>query len=234
MTYTPTIYDWRTSVEPISQLFLAPSQSVSGGMLLGGASYENPEPGGRAELRLEFVPFANANTNLDASWLATRIQNGNIMRIRLWGPTPQLVSDAALGVSAPLGLNWSNGKGWANGYGWEVNPSADITVAGVKGGTTFTANLNPFGQVLQIGHVIGFSLSGLDFAHLVTDISYSANNRATVTVSPPLRRDVPGSARMLFRPVMLATCINGADVATNFKRGNVMAFNDARFVEALV
>lgn len=234
MTFTPTIYDWRASVEPMSQMFRAGGTSVAGGMTLGGASAESPEPGGRSELLLEFGPLAGSSANLDASWLVSRLIGGNVMRVRLWAPTVQLVADAALGGNTGLGVNWANNLRWANNLGWAFDPSAAVTVAGAKGATSFTADLVSYGRVLSIGHVVGFHLSGLDFAHVVTDISYSAANAATVTVSPPLRRAVTTSDRMLFRPTMLAVCSNAREVATNFKFGTQMALNAVRMVEALV
>lgn len=234
MTYTPVIYDWRPTIEPLDQIFWAGGASVSGGMTLGGASVENPEPGGRASLEMNFARLALATSNLDASWLISRILNGNILRIPLFTPSVQLVTDAVLGVSA-TGVTWSNGLGWSLGQNWRSNPTAAITVAGVKGGTTCTVNLTGLANALQLGHVIGFHLSGYDFAHVIMDIAYNtAGTSAAITVSPPLRRDVPTTARLTFRPIMLATCLNPNDVRDNFRWGQTMQLNTAKWAEALV
>ena len=234
MTYVPVIYDWRDTVVPVKQVFIAGGQSLDGGMTLGGASVENPEPGGRAELRLEFDPFATAATNLDASWLASRMLNGSVFRIRLWQPTVQLLSDTILGGSTDLGVNWDNNLGWDGDVPWAFEPSSPITQGGAKGATQFRYNTVDYGRVLQIGHVIGFHSEGYDFAHVVVDISYPLTNRALVTVHPPLRRTITIADRVLFRPSMLATCVNAREVVGTFVYGTSLSFGPARFVEALV
>jgi len=213
MTYTPTIYDWPSSVEPHSQYFRAAGGSVAGGMTLGGASVENPEPGGRAELFLEFDRLAADAANLDASWLLSRMTGGNVMRVPLWTPSAQIVSDEALGG---------------------VGTTAVVTVAGTKGGTTFKAALAPYGRVLNEGHVIGFTLGGYEFAHMVMSVSYNGSDVATIGVSPPLRRAVTTSDVMTFRPTMLVTCPNARDVATNYRFGIAIQLNAMRMVEAMV
>lgn len=233
MTYTPTIYDWRDTVLPMKQVFIAGGQALDGGMTLGGASVESPEPGGRAELRLEFGPFATVETNLDASWLASRMLNGAAFRIRLFAPTVQLIPAASLGGSDDAGLLWDTGLGW-DGTTWAFEPSAAVTVGGAKGATTFRYNTAEFGNVLKIGHVIGFHSEGHDFAHVVMDISYPAVNRALVTIEPPLRRAITTADRVLFRPSFTATCVNAREVVGNFIYGTSMSFAPARFIEALV
>ena len=232
MTYTPTIYDWRDDVQPLDQFFRAGGASVAGGMTLGGASIENPEPGGRAELMMNFSRLALASANLNASWTLSRILNGSVMRIRLFLPSVQIVTDAALGIVSTAGVTWSNALPWSSGQPWRANPSAPITAAASKGASTFTCDMSGPGQALKIGHVIGFHVE-YDFAHVVTDIAYSSANEATVTVQPPLRRALTTANQVLFRPVMLVTCANARDVADNFRWGQSMALNSAKFVEAL-
>lgn len=234
MTYVPVIYDWRDTVVPVKQVFIAGGQSLDGGMTLGGASVENPEPGGRAELRLEFDPFATAATNLDASYLASRMLNSAVFRIRLWQPTVQLLSDTILGGSTDLGANWSNNLGWDSDIPWAFEPSSAITLGGAKGATQFRYDTADFGRVLKVGHVIGLRKDGYDFAHMVVDISYPSINRALLTVEPPLRRTIIAADRILFRPAILATCVNAREVVGNFIYGTSLSFGPARFVEALV
>lgn len=234
MTYTPVIYAWRTNVVPIDQVFRAGGQAIVGGMTLGGASYENQEPGGRAELIMNFAAFATPEANLNASWTVSRITNGTIMRIRLQ-QTVQLVSEAALGMGTEVaGVPWSNDQPWANGQNWLYDPQAQIHADAAKGASSFSVDLSSLGQVLSIGHVVGFHLDGYDFAHIIMDISYDASDVATVTVEPPLRRALTVSSLMKFRPTMLVTCVNAREVMGNFTSGRHMALNTARFVEALV
>ena len=234
MTYSPTIYDWRPTVQPKSQVFLAGGQALDGGMTLGGASVESPEPGGRSELRLEFDRFANADTNLDASWLASRMLNGAAFRIRLWQPSVQLIADALLGGSTDLGVNWSNDMGWSGNVGWAFDPTVSINRGGAKGSTVVRINTSSLGQYVKIGHVVGFHIDGYDFAHKVVNLTVPQANRADITIEPPLRRRVTASDRLKLRPIMTASCVNAREVAGNFLYGTSMTFNPARFVEVLV
>lgn len=231
MTYTPVIYDWRRSCEPIDTLFSAGGQSIAGGMTLGGASVSNPEPGGRAELVMAFATFPDPAQNLDASWTISRIRNSAIMRLQILSSV-QLVPWADLDV-ADTGQTWANGAAWANDAPWRASPFAPIAVAALAGVETVTVDLSILGDIVQIGHVIGFFVDGYDFAHMVMDVEYDAGE-ATLTVSPPLRRGLTTDDRMMFRPKMLGVCVNAAEVAGMFQRGRHVQLQPARFVEALV
>lgn len=233
MTYTPTIYDWRDSCAPLDQMFRAGGEAMVGGLTLGGTSVENPEPGGRAELHLQFAAFTSEQANRDASWLISRILNRNVMRVRLW-ETVQLVPAADLSPPVTEGVPWGNDQPWANDENWFWNPWVPVNAAAAKGAASFTANLNGLGEVLQIGHVVGFFADGYDFAHVVMDIEYDASDVATVQVSPPLRRALTTDDAMLFRPSMLVTCRNAREVAGQFMRGRHTQLNAAQLVEALV
>lgn len=231
MTYTPTIYDWPADCAPVDQVFRAGGQAIEGGMTVGGTMGLNPEPGGRAELHLNFSTFVTDAANRAASWLISRITNGAIMRIRL-SDTVQLVPWADLDIDAS-GQAWANGEPWSGGALWRSSPFAPVAAAGLKGEEQVAIDLSLLGDVVKIGHVLGFFLDGYDFAHVVMDVDYDAG-AATVTISPPLRRDVAAGERLLFRPSMLVTCKNAPEVAGTFRRGVHMSLNSAKLVEALV
>ncbi|MEB3419887.1 hypothetical protein ACFSDD_10945 [Salipiger marinus] len=233
MPYAPTIYDWRTNCVPLNQVFRAGGQSGDSGLTLGGVRVGNPEPGGRAELRMGFAAFVTEEANIDASWTISRIMNGAVMRVPVHDSV-QLVSAAALSGPESGGLPWDNGEPWATGAYWEWNPTAPVTAAAARGATSVSADLGDYGQVLKIGHVVGFTVGAYDFAHAVMDISYDADDVATITVSPPLRRPLTTDHALKFRPRMLAVCANAASVMTTFVSGRHMTFGDAVFVEALV
>lgn len=231
MTWTPTIYDWRRSLCPLDQSFRAGGLAIGGGMTLGGASVLHPEPGGRAELTMTFPQIFRPEHAADASWTASRIMNGTVWRIPLYGSV-QLVSAADLDVP-DTGQTWANGAAWANDENWRANPFAYVTAAASKGAASFAVDMSILGDVLKIGHVIGFHLDGYDFAHMVMDIDY-VDGVATVTVEPPLRRAMAIDDYLLFRPVMTATCANGAEVLNAVRARRAVSFNGIRFVEALV
>lgn len=236
MTVTPQIFNWRPEVAPINQRFRAGGTSIDGGITTGGVSVQSPEPGGRAELDMDFVTFANESTNREASWTISRILNGNVMRVPIYYPSVQLVSNTALGITGTETLLWNNNLPWANLLGWEYRPSAAIDTGGLEGATSFVVTTGGGLQnCIERGHVLGFCIAGYDWAHVVLDVSYnSAGDRATCTVEPPLRRDVATTDRVLFRPSMLATCVNARDVAGQFRDGQFMQLNAARFVEWLL
>lgn len=232
MTYTPVIYNWPTTCEPIDQLFRAGGQAIEGGMLLGGAMSRNPEPGGVGELLLNFAAFVTPTANLNASWLVSRITNGAIMRVKLWDSV-QLVPWADLDI-VDTGQTWLDGSGWENGSYWQTSPYAPVTSAASKGADTVVVDCSIPGQVLSRGHVVGFTVGDYDFTHLVMGVSYDVDDRATLTISPPLRRALTTSNRLFYWPSMLVTCRNAAEVAGQFRRGLHMQLNSARLVEALV
>ena len=236
MTYSPVVYSWRSSLVPLDQTYRAGGQATAGGLTLGGAMISNPEPGGRGELNMAFSTFTSEAQNLDASWTISQILNNAIIRIPIFGYTVQLLSSVAAGGTATddMGIPWDNNENWDNGMGWEWNPTVPVTATALKGETSVIVDMSALGEVLGIGHVIGFNEGGYDFAHKVMDISYDAGDIAMLTISPPLRRDLTLSSEMTFRPKMLVTCSNAREVGGLFMRGRHMAFSAANFVEALV
>ena len=98
MTYSPEIYDWRSTIIPASQVLVAGGQAVQGGFTLGGAVSESPEPGGRAVLSVAFNAMRTV-AELDASWTMSRLMDGSIMRVPIFA-SPQLVTDVAIGGAA--------------------------------------------------------------------------------------------------------------------------------------
>lgn len=224
------IYDWRSAIVPADQLFVAGGRSIAGGMTVGGIRIESPSPGGRGELHMSFSTL-NRSLGASVSWTISRIRNGAIMRVPLCG-SPQIVPDTALGLSG--GLTWSNGKKWSSGVFWLSRPNAPVAASAAKGTTVLSVDLSTYGQVVEIGHVIGVSAGGFEFAHLVEDISYDSANTATMTISPPLRRAVTTSDTLQFRPTMLCVCRNPEQVAQPFVQRRVPQLGAAEFVEALV
>jgi hypothetical protein len=234
-----TIYDWRPSLCPKLQVFRAGGQSRDGGMTLGGAMVSNPEPGGRGFLRMSFVPFwRGEQRNTDASWTISRLLNGNVMRVKLsW--SAQLVSGVALGMAASAGEAlegnpWANEQPWANDENWRGNPWVPVSAPALAGVETFQADLSSIGQILRIGHLVGFFLDGYDFTHEVMDVTYDENNVASISVSPPLRRPLTPTDVMLFRPSMLATCQNPSEISVDSPRLRYISLGPINFVEFIV
>lgn len=202
-------------------------------MTIGGALVQYPTPGGRISLTMDFATFSTVAENEAASWTISRIMSGALMRIPLYR-TVQLVGEADLQGADEPGIPWDNDQPWATDENWDWNPSAPLAAAALRGAETFAVDLGGLGRVLRIGHVVGFFVDGYDFAHVVMDIDYDADDVATVTVSPTLRRAMTTDDRMKFRPRIIAACSNAAEVMGTFQSGRHMSFGQARFVEALV
>lgn len=234
MTYTPVVYDWRYTVQPKSQIFMAGGGSIDGGMTIGGASVENPEPGGRAELLLEFDGIANADANVDASFLASKLMRGAIFRIRLFYPTLQMVQDSDLAGSTSDGVTFSGGATFSDGTSFAYDPTGNILLGGLAGETTLYVDFDAVATVIRVGHIIGVHADGYDFTHVITDIQWVTSDRATITIEPPLRRRVTSSDFIKYRPTFTGTCVNAREAVGNFLYGRVMQFAPMRFVEALV
>jgi hypothetical protein len=156
------------------------------------------------------------------------------MRIGLYNTVQLVKASSITAADVDNGIPWANSQPWATDENWAWGPSSPIAAAALKGASTFTANLADVGEILKIGHVIGFYVDGFSFAHMVMDIAYDAADVATVTVEPPLRRALTTSNTMLYRPTAMVTCRNAREVMSNFTSGRHMAFNSARFAEAIV
>lgn len=232
MTYTPVIYQWPLAVAPIDQLFTGGGMSVAGGMTLGGASTENPEPGGRAELLFDFAPLATLEANKAMSWLATRMKNGAVLSVPIYNSIQLVPDEEIFGNAADNFTDTVDQYSAIPVRRWE--PFVPVAAIALAATLTVTADLSELGRVLNEGHVIGFRSGSYDFAHIVEAITYAADDTATITVSPPLRRDLAIAGKMHLRPKMLVTCANPSEVAQPFRHGRHMTPGTARLVEALV
>ncbi|OWU83805.1 hypothetical protein ATO6_15340 [Oceanicola sp. 22II-s10i] len=228
----PAIYDWRSSLVPNSQVFRAGGQVIPGARTLGGFATDSPEPGGLGELYWDFAPKGSAQAMRDISWTASRLMNGAAMRLRL-AMSPQLVPATDLNPPLTDGLPWASGAPWANDKNWQWNPWVPAASAAARGAETLTIDMTGLGEVLHLGHLIGLTLGGVDYTHMVMDTDWTGD-LVTVTISPVLRRPVAIGEAVRFRPVMVARCANPAQVLGQFENRRIAVLNAAQFVEALV
>ncbi len=233
MTYDPTIYDWPiTHCPPINQTFTGGQQPVAGGMTLGGALVDNPEPGGRGVLLTDFSPFAAELANLAASWTMTMLQSGVIFRVPIWDSV-QLVPEADItGTAAATSQTTDDMFSTDSLVRWD--PNVPVTTAAAKGDITIIADFSEIGRVIWPGHVVGFTYTDYHVAHKVVSIAYDPSNELTLTIWPPLRRAVVVDAPLRLRPMMTATCQNPEGVIAPFRSGRSVGFGSARFVEAIL
>ena len=201
-----------------TQLFHVPGAGYDGGLTSGGAQFITPEPGGFSVL--EIAP-ALIDTEWDlplASWIMSKI-GGQVFRVRL-APSPQVAFSRQRGaVSVP----WEGGQAWSNQEDWDGDFTARYAAASLKGGTTVVVDLTGVGPIVGLGHVIGHAFD----SYLVDEIAY-VGNIATITVTPPLRRDIASGDSCYLRPWFTGRISNGQEIRSAYnsmghvKPGNIV------------
>lgn len=183
------------------QLFYVPGAFKVGGFTNGGARISSAEPGGfgfleiQPALRLEWK-------RPTLSWLMSKT-NGEVLRFRL-APTPQVMTGELLrGTGTPF-----NGIYTLNLAGVKGDAQTTCTAAALSGSATLKIDMRDYGQILQAGHLIGHDHD----CYMVDEVVYGVNNEATITVRPPLRRDVAIGDAALFRPYFTGQITNGDEV----------------------
>ena len=101
--------------------------------------------------------------------------------------------------------------------------------AALEGATKVIADFGDLQPNLGHGHAIG--LAGTTYG--VDDIEYSGS-LATITVTPPLRKDVAAGDFLSFRPVMHAVCSDPSAFKSMFDVSGVIRPGSITFVEALI
>lgn len=218
MAITYKIWDFPT-LNIRSQLFYAPGAAFDGGFTGGSARFLSPEPGGRAFLETELSLQTNEWETPLSSWLMSKT-NGEIFRIQLV-KTPQLVSNAALGIIPSGSVPWSNEgqypeNQWDNNENWSLDDVfMTASTDALNGETILIVDTSLFGPVLRHGHVIGHN----DNSYVIDDIEYD-ENIATITVKPPLRDDVSTDDFIMLRPYFLGNIANGSEIRTGYEASN--------------
>lgn len=231
MAITYKIWDFPI-LQVQSQIFYAPGEAFDGGFTSGSAQVTSPEPGGRAFLEIELALQTDEWENPFSSWIMSKT-NGDIFKVQLV-KTPQVVPAGKLNVSA-AGIPWGAetiypDSKWNNDEFWS---SDDIYVpsngAFYDGQNVISVNVSEFGQVLKHGHVIGAG----DYSHIIDDISYSGNI-ATLTIKPPLRKDVSSGEQIYLRPWFLGRIVNGSEMRATYRKQNEGHIQPSRIVFAEV
>lgn len=230
---TPTIYDWPESIVPASALFYAGGQVRDGGVTAGGVLVLHPEPGGRAIVEMQFNYTADEADRVLASWLFSKVSNGNVFRFRL-PPSLQLVTAEDIGLDAPegyeeSGIPWDGDVYWDNDLGWEFEPGVFASAAALEGETALMVDMAGLAPGIRHGHVVGIC----DHAYMVDDIEYDGD-AATITVNPPLRGDIDTGDFVTFRPRMIGTVSDPATFRAMFEYGFLVRPGSATLTEVLV
>lgn len=185
------IYDFPTfRIE--SQLFHVPGAGFDGGLTAGGAQFITPEPGGFSVLEIEPALVDNEWIDPAASWLMSKI-SGQVFRIRL-SRTPQIA--------------WSRDRldriDYDNAGQSQTDGVTKFTAASLKGAITVSIDMAQFGHLIRPGHVIGHAFD----CYLVDEVTY-VGTTATITVTPPLRRNIAINDPCLLTPWFTGRISNG-------------------------
>lgn len=202
MTISPKIWNFPTF--PITkQLFYVPGAAIEGGFTSGGARMTSPEPGGFGMLEVQPALVTSEFAYPLASWLMSKT-NGEILRIRL-APTPQIAS--ARTVTA----QWNNVQPWGNLQPWSGDLTGTYRLNALRGSTSLSIDLAGIGPVLQAGHVIGHAYD----TYMIDEVTYSGTV-ATISVRPPLRRNVSIGDQVMFRPYFTGSLTGGNNTHTTY------------------
>lgn len=209
------IYDF-PAVAIAKQIFYVPGGALDGGLTTGGAQMRSPEPGGFGVLEIQPSYRVGEWTFPLASWLMSKT-NGEYIRIRL-APTPQIASSKwrAIEGVGPNTVLWNNGQPWNNDQPWSGDTVLTAGASALAGSNTITLDMGGYGQILQIGHVIGVG----NTTHTIDDIVYD-NDTADIVVKPPFRTSVNMSDIIQLRPYFVGVIVNGGDIRETYDAENV-------------
>jgi hypothetical protein len=196
---------------PVSgQLFHVPGAAIDGGFTAGGMQVLSPEPGGRSVLELRLSMQRNEWVTPWASWLMSKI-NGDIFKIRLVF-TPQLISTQT-GKQITQLPTYHNPVFASDDTRREL--VGQFGTVALEGTNVVQIDMTSFGQILRHGHLVGHE----DNCYIVDDITY-AGMIATITLNPPLRKNVAIGDDAPFRPYFIGTIANGGEIRAAYDAAN--------------
>lgn len=215
------IFDFPTL--PVSkQIFHVPGAAVEGGYTSGAVRILSPEPGGRSVLEMQIALQVREWDYPMSSWLMSK-GNGEVFRVRL-APTPQVLQYRP-------GVQWDHLQPWSNHQPWAGDITAYFTQNALEGSTVLKVDMTGYGDVIRLGHVIGYG----DSTHVIDRLSYDAGI-ATLTVKPPLRRNVVAGEQAFFRPFFTGTIGNIDEMRATYDadQNGAIQIGKIVFLEAIV
>lgn len=200
---------WNFPTVPVSkQLFHVPGQAQDGGYTSGAVHMLSPEPGGRGVLELQLSLQVREWEAPLASWLMSK-GNGEVFRVALV-KTPQLIT--AQSIRTPSFNAYPRDEDRWHAPNVPADLQTVFTIGALEGSTVVRIDMLQIGPVLKHGHVLGHG----DHTYVVDDIAYDSQLQATVTVKPPLRKNVIAGDRCLFKPYFLGTISNIGEVRATY------------------
>lgn len=195
---TVPLFYWPERVRPSRQIVSAVGNTTDG--FISRSSYENDLPisGARNQLRLAF----GYHQSVDAAWAAWIIQN---LR-RGWFSVPlltcpQLCNGAALVAAEAAyaqGLPFSTEEYFSTGYGFRFNPTVDVSTGVLEGNSVVVLDESRYPDELTHGKIFGMGRAVYHVNEIERD-----GDLATVTFSPPARRDIEVGEEATLRPSLI-------------------------------
>lgn len=214
---TVPLFDWPSRVRPSRQIVTAIGNTADG--FVSRSSYENDLPisGARNQLRLAF----GYHQDIDATWAAWIIQNlrRGWFRVPLL-TCPQLCNGAALVAaerSYPLGVPFSTGEYFSTGYGFLFNPTVDVSTGVLEGNSVVVLDESRYPNELMHGKVFGMGRAVYHVNEIERD-----GDLATVTFSPPARREIEAGEEATLRPSLICKPANVSSFVSAFEPANLI------------
>ena len=202
-----------------SQLFHVPGAANEGGYTSGAVRLLSPEPGGRSVLELQIAFQVREWDYPISSWIMSK-GNGEIFRVRL-APTPQVLSVRGADVL------WQPDTLWSGDVPWDGDITVRYAAAALEGTTIVQIDMTGYSAVVRPGHVVGHAYD----CYFVDEVEYNGAI-ATLTIKPPLRRDVAVGDSAPFRPWFTGTIGNIGDVRATYDAENVGHIQPGKIVFA--
>lgn len=213
-----TLYDWPKRIEP-SRAIARFVTTVEEGRV-SRLALENgvAAPGGRVQLSMEFG-YRQKTTDIEAvSWLVSKLR-GNIFRV----PIPKSVQVARyedLGLAHGAygkGIPFDEGVLFAEGVGFAFDPTLDTAGSALEGEMEIAIDETRWPGLLRYGKWIGIGFGAYHIADVVR-----VGTTVTVTVEPPLLRDVAAGEFVSLRPSLICQAKDAASFASAFEPADLI------------
>lgn len=194
MSFEPTIFDWPANLVPTDITVLPPRETAGVSTSLSGFTQSVPVIRPPFALTLEFSDIFGDEVLSYRALLASLEGQANRVRVPLFDLWFR-ARDRDIGTGS---VPHSDGASFSDGALYLTDDLSGVTVTGVQGQRTITADFGEYGQLLQAGLYFGLG----DCPYIVQAMSWEGSV-ATIRHSPSLRDDYDAQELRL-KPVMIA------------------------------
>jgi hypothetical protein len=207
--FAPTIFDWPANLCPADVTVRPPRATVGSSTSLSGATQAVPAIRPPFGLTLEFGTLIGDKILSYRALLASLEGQANRVRVPLFDLWYR-AKDSAIGVGS---VPHSDGTSFSDGALYLTDDLSGVTVTGVQGQRTITADFGAYGRLLSAGLYFGLG----DCPYVVQRMSWDGSV-ATIRHSPTLRFDCD-AAELRLKPVMIAKLVDDDNGELRLRRG---------------